>query len=43
VGLDLAETPQELAPELLRMRIKLSFKRAFAACGAGGGSFTKVH
>jgi NhaP-type Na+/H+ and K+/H+ antiporter len=30
VGLDLAETPQPLAPEPLRIRIKLSFKRAFA-------------
>jgi cell volume regulation protein A len=30
VGLDLAETPDELAPEPLRMRVKLSFKRALA-------------
>lgn len=30
VGLDLADTPEPLAPEPSRMRIKLSFKRAFA-------------
>jgi cell volume regulation protein A len=36
VGLDLAETTEPPAPEPLRIRIKLAFKRAFAHLGRSG-------